>query len=269
MFRGWKKKTHSNRNNNGISVKVLQSSVTHICCAVRLCVWFLTFTWNHFVAVWQTRWKESPPFCHFILAFKPPQFHCPPTPTPPLCLCSIKMYQAGWRNIGRRGLFILSPPAHINDLAPVVPCQGDVHINSSHTRERRGTRVEHRWVAGREEKRRDRRMGRESATAFHPHCVIYNIADTTTPKFALGASREKTAISCSQGKNKRKKKLTTPNVFSCLSDTVPVAANQKHICQLQSRCQLLVVVWCIILLDLISAILIMRVTLTAGCKQLD
>lgn len=63
---------------------------------------------------------------------------------PPLCLCSIKMYQAGWRNTGRRGLFILSPPAHINDLAPVVPRRGDVHINSSHTRKRRGTRVEHR-----------------------------------------------------------------------------------------------------------------------------
>lgn len=54
------------------------------------------------------------------------------------------MYQAGWRNTGRRKLFILSPPAHINDLAPVVPRRGDIHINSSHTRDRRGTRVEHR-----------------------------------------------------------------------------------------------------------------------------
>lgn len=87
---------------------------------------------------------KKAPFCHFIPAFKPPQFHRPPAPTPPLCLCSIKMYQAGWRSTGRRGLFILSPPAHINDLAPVVPRRGDVHINSSHTHKRRGTRVEHR-----------------------------------------------------------------------------------------------------------------------------
>lgn len=89
---------------------------------------------------------------------------------------------------------------------PLSPRGGDVHINSSHTRERRGTRVEHRWAAGQEEKRRDRRMGRENATAFHPHCVIYNISDTTTPKFALRASREKNAIP--HRRVKRKKTIT-------------------------------------------------------------
>lgn len=161
----------------------------------------------HGSILWQSgrnRWKKELPFCHFIPAFKPPQFHCPPTLTPPLCLSSIKMYQAGCRNTGRRGLFILSPPAHINDLAPVVPRRGDIHINSSHTRKRRGTRVEHRWVAGQEEKRRDRSMGRGSATVFHPHCVIYNITDTTTPKFTLRVSSErekKKALSFHQGKN--------------------------------------------------------------------
>lgn len=34
-------------------------------------------------------------------------------------------------------------------------------------------------------------MGRGSATAFHPHCVIYNITDTTTLKFAQGVCIEK------------------------------------------------------------------------------
>lgn len=34
-------------------------------------------------------------------------------------------------------------------------------------------------------------MGRGSATAFHPHCVIYNITDTTTPKFTPRVSWEK------------------------------------------------------------------------------
>lgn len=33
-------------------------------------------------------------------------------------------------------------------------------------------------------------MGRERATAFHPHSVIYNITDTASPKFALRASGE-------------------------------------------------------------------------------
>lgn len=47
-------------------------------------------------------------------------------------------------------------------------------------------------------------MGRGSATVFHPHCVIYNITDTTTPKFTLRVSSErekKKALSFHQGKN--------------------------------------------------------------------
>lgn len=36
-------------------------------------------------------------------------------------------------------------------------------------------------------------MGRESANAFHPGCVIYNITDTATPKSDLRESLEKKA----------------------------------------------------------------------------
>lgn len=45
-------------------------------------------------------------------------------------------------------------------------------------------------------------MGREAAAAFHPRCVIYKIADTTTPKYApAGVSRERKAMQQRQGKN--------------------------------------------------------------------
>lgn len=69
-------------------------------------------------------------------------------------------------------------------------------------------------------------MGRGSATAFHPHCVIYNITDTTTPKFTPRVSWEK-----EKKKKKREKDIykLTVNTFSCLSGTVPVSANQEHI----------------------------------------
>lgn len=207
--------------------KPSKSSVTQMPRLERHHVWFLTFTWVHFVPVWRSRWKKKrAPFLSFY-----PCFQSIPNSIalPPLCLCSIKMYQAGWRITGRGGLFIPSPPAHINDLAPVVPRRGDVHINSSHTRKRRGTRVEHRWVAGKRGETEG--MGRGSATAFHPHCVIYNITDTTTHKFAQGVhwEREKKKKLYDFVGVKKMNELTTVNMSPCRCDTFPVSANQEHI----------------------------------------
>lgn len=159
------------------------------------------------------------------------------------------MYQAGWRNTGRRGLFILSPPAHINDLAPVVPRRRDVHINSSHTRERRGTRVEHRWVAGQEEKRRDRKMGRESANAFHPGCVIYNITDTATPKSDLRESLEKKATLL--GQKQWKENVRIVNMFLCMTMSLSQSIKKTHVtCNNDSKP--LVEVRCIISLTFVK-----------------
>ena len=139
------KKKKNNDGTSSICVSPPQLSDTRILCREAPCVVFNIYMGPFCGSLEKQVKKKKLPFCHFIPAFKPPQFHRPPASAPPpLCLCSIKMYQAGWRNTGRRGLFILSPPAHINDLAPVVPRRGDVHINSSHTRKRRGTRVEHR-----------------------------------------------------------------------------------------------------------------------------
>lgn len=142
---------------------------------------------------------------------------------PPLCLCSIKMYQAGWRITGRGGLFILSPPAHINDLAPVVPRRGDVHINSSHTRERRGTRVEHRWVAGKRGETEG--MGRGGGVPLPFILTVLFIISQTQPPPNLPRG-------CIEKEKKKKKlyhfvevktmnELTTVNMSPCRSDTFP------------------------------------------------
>lgn len=73
-------------------------------------------------------------------------------------------------------------------------------------------------------------MGRENATAFHPHCVIYNISDTTTPKFALRASQEKNAIPHRRVKRKNNNSKDIP--FTTRPTSRPV-------CDLQMSRQLL------------------------------
>lgn len=88
------------------------------------------------------------------------------------------MHQAAWRNTVRRGLFILNPPAHINDSAPVVCHRGDVHINSSHTRKRRSTRVEHRWVGRTEGKERRQKNVEQKRCRLSSSFLLFIISKT-------------------------------------------------------------------------------------------
>lgn len=106
-------------------------------------------------------------------------------------------------------------------------------------------------------------MGRESATAFHPHCVIYNIADTTTPKFALKASREKEKKKLYRTVGvKTKKKTLSNSKHVSLSDTLSVSAwmfehgVNIHATVLSSHAK-------------ISAAFLMNITLTAGSYIYD
>lgn len=70
-------------------------------------------------------------------------------------------------------------------------------------------------------------MGRGSATVFHPHCVIYNITDTTTPKFTLRVSSEREKKKLYHFiRVKTMKELSTKNMFPCY--TVPLLANKQH-----------------------------------------
>lgn len=165
---------------------------------------------------WSSRWKQKLPFLSFYpelikllslppltLQTTPPSI---PSPSQPPSSTSLSFAQSecirqtGCNSAWRWGClsWIL---LHISmTRAPVVPRQGDVHINSSHTRQRRGARVEHRWVAGQEERQKDgrreggwRKGGREEWKVPLPFilgCVIYNIPDTATLKFALRVSPE-------------------------------------------------------------------------------
>lgn len=102
------------------------------------------------------------------------QFHRPPM-IPPLFARS-KCIRQGCCNTARRGLFIQSPAAHINDSAPVAPSSGRRSYKfKPHTRSAEALVLSiDEW--------KGRRKGEQTGERgdFHPYWVIYNIPDTPT-----------------------------------------------------------------------------------------